>query len=148
MVRFTEAEFEQIAARARAEGNGDLSPFLRALALGESPSNKRAQKSDDVHRQVIKVLNNLDQLSRALGGDDLEQALDKAQSIFRRLSRSGATERISPDHIERLRAEGVSLNRLTRRANMGRDISNAEIQDCLGHVLSTLRDIEEAAAKK
>lgn len=148
VVRFSEAEFELVAARARAEGNGDLSPFLRALVLGESPSTKRARKADHAHRQLMKILNNLDQLASALGGEDAERGLGKAQAIYRRLSKSGATERVSPDSVERLRAEGTMLNSLTRRANMGREIKNTELQECLHHVLATLRAIEEEAGRK
>ena len=148
VVRFSEAEFEQLAARARAEGNGDLSPFLRAIALGESPSTKRAHKADHAHRQLMMILNNLDQLAKALGGDDTERTLEKAQAIYRRLAKIGATERVSPDSVEKLRAEGTMLNRLTRRANMGREIENAELQECLHHVLATLRAIEEEAGRK
>ena len=147
-VLFTDDEYEQVAARARAEGNGDLSPFLRALALGEAPSSKRSNKADLALRQLMKVLNNLDQLARALGGEDIETALGKAQAIYRRLSRDGATERVPPESLERIRAEGTALNRLARRANMGKAIHKDEIQDTLHHLLAALRAMEEAATPK
>lgn len=144
----TEAEYEQVAARARREGNGDLSPFLRALALGESPSARRSRKADHAHRQLIMVLNNLDQIARALGDKDTEQALEKAQAIYRRLHNGEAIERVSERAIEHLRAEGTALNRIARLANMGRDIKTAELQDCLHHILAALRAVEEEAGTK
>lgn len=93
-MRFTPDEFAVVVARARTCGRAPAR-FIREVALGAVPRERRSAANAELLRQLARIGNNLNQLvARAhsgapLPGDALDQALAELLSAVRRLEPDG-----------------------------------------------------------
>lgn len=149
-VRVTEAEYAEISGNA-AHHSEDTSSFLRRRGLHVDASRNRSVKEDRVHRQIIHVLNNLNQLAELAddgiisGADDIHHAIEQVRATYQRLDRreiQGKRMKLTRRIVDRINTDGVLLNSLTRRAHSGREIDTADLQALLGKMIAAIRAIE------
>lgn len=94
LVRFTPEEFAVVVARARTCGRAPAR-FIREVALGAVPRERRSAINAELIRQLARIGNNLNQLAtRAhsgapLPGAALDQALSELLAAVRRLEPDG-----------------------------------------------------------
>jgi len=151
-VRLTDSEYAEISAYAAEAGEG-LGPYLRRRGLHLDAPRNRSFHEDRAHRQMLFILNNLNQLAGYEGylkGGHLEHAIDKIQATYQRMNPDDARApkmKVTPAIIDAIHAEGVLLNTLTRAVHRGKDIPFNEIQAVLGRVVSAVRALEGGGAK-
>ena len=90
-LRLTEAEHESIRVRARLCGH-TVSAFLRSTALGHRPRAKPGRLEREAIRQLARIGNNLNQLTRHANGTRrvelsrrLAEVLASVEATVRRL---------------------------------------------------------------
>jgi len=151
-VYLTDAEYAEIAAYA-AEAGGGIAPYLRHCGLHLDAPRNRSFYEDRAHRQMLSILNNLNQLTEYnfyLRGGHLDHAIEQIQAAYRRMNPDdgrAAKVNVSPEVIDDIQAEGVLLNTLTRAVHRGKDIPLKELQIVLGGVVSAARGLEGKGAK-
>lgn len=148
------AEEKHALQRAAAEAGVTLAEYARATLLGRRPKPKpRKQRvMTSLLYELSSIATNLSQLQDATGDEVFGKwAHYVGGELVERVTDRHELSPLIEEHLEAINGAGHMINAMARRANLGKELDPAEIEETLsilGRVLEPVHKVVKRSVRK